>query len=223
MSWKCKWFDCKPEKVKNLDSEGNYYLTQCKRCGAEKVHFVREDAVYSNEKSTMRAVRKCQQDKDFFKKCICYKKYKAIQKIKDESIRKVELELLYEEYNIMSTDEIRNPILLHMLNCWSVYESLEKEKEKEKKNKNKKKSSQKPAAKPISQNIEVNYQYTEKKNELKPKETKPKQEVYNPFQYKTKQQLEKMMMDHVEKEEYEEAAIIKNELERRDRRAKRKG
>lgn len=211
MAWKCELLGCKIEKVKNIDKYGHYYLTRCARCGVEKVHFVREGAVYMHDKATLRAVRKCQKDSWFLSRCICYRRYKEIQKIEDKVIRAAEMESFCHEYQIAAGEVVPNPIILYMVNSWSIYEQ---------ENASKPKKAQTPPEIPQPDrnhpHIEVKYTLAKKKKD-QPQSNEPAED---PYRQMTKSQLEKLLMSCVEKEEYEKAALIKEELDRRARKKK---
>lgn len=208
MSLKCSWFKCDLILVKHLDGEGHYVLCRCKRCLKEQIHFIREDVVQEHSKDAMKIVRKCMSDPYFVNCCIRYRKYRDILKMERGMLYEVALNSFYQEYQLELGERVPDPILLFSLKRWHIYDKSEKKKDIKRNcstSRNKQEENplpdQPPPLPPMVQE--------EPRNKKRPRPSIKR------LQEMSYDELDRFLWNCVEKEEYEKAAAIKKEMDRR--------
>ena len=118
MSFLCEWWSCKKETVKHFDKEGFYRLDRCMRCGKEDLVFVREAKKLVNTKENLRALNKCMDEPRFVFFCIRYREHLAAKSIQNASERESALKAFCSKYHLQEGDFVPDPILMFQLNNW---------------------------------------------------------------------------------------------------------
>lgn len=208
MSWKCSWFSCDLIQVKNLDGEGHYILTRCVRCWKEEVRFIREDVVQPHTKDTLKLVRKCMTDPHFVKCCIRYRKFREIIKMDKGMLREAALTSFYKEYNMEPVDRVPDPMLLFGLKRWHIYENHGEKKSGKRNNSSKTNEREQSSAAVQPPPVPPVVQQEKKKKKVQ----RPSIQRLREMSY---DELDRFLWKCVEKEEYEKAAFIKREMDRR--------
>jgi hypothetical protein len=156
-------------------------------------------------------------DPSFVIKCVRYRRYAAIKNIKDPGKQKMELLCFYDEYGLKEGDYVPDPILMFELGRWFEDKGAEV---KPKRKKKEKPNSPAPSVQEAEPTLKIEYHLKEKDlatpSEGIPNDVRTRRKpLMKRLDELSLVELNNLLEKCVNKEEYEKAAVIKSEIDRR--------